>query len=116
MSADEASIGAGSATGKAAKCVLRSKRFRETVGSGFAVTAEKYDPIRKAILAAVPRDREGVTLKELVAAVTRKVPKPLFPKPGSVAWYTKVVQLELEAQGLIARIAGVTPQRVRRVK
>ena len=84
--------------------------------SGFAVTAAKHAPIRKAILASVPRSKDGVTFKELIAAVSRKVPKPLFPKPGSVAWYTKVVQLELEAEGLIARIEGVTPQRVRRVK
>lgn len=94
---------------------MRTKSVKKG-SSGFAVTAEKYEPVRKAILASVPRNKEGLTFKELVAAVTRKVPKPLFPKLGSVAWYTKVVQLQLEAEGLIARIAGVTPQRVRRVK
>lgn len=94
---------------------MRTKSLKQG-SSGFAVTAEKYDPIRKAILASVPRNKEGVSFKELVAAVSRKVPKPLFPKPGSVAWYTKIVQLQLEAEGLIARIEGVTPQRVRRLK
>ena len=81
---------------------------------GFAVTAEKYEPIRKAILASVPRSREGVGFKDLVASVAKLVPKDLFPKKGSVSWYTKVVQLDLEANGQIERIAGVTPQRVRR--
>ncbi len=81
---------------------------------GFTVTAEKYERIRKAILASVPRDKEGVSFKEFVASVNGRVPKELFPKQGSVSWYAKVVQLDLEANGLIERIPGVTPQRVRR--
>lgn len=94
---------------------MRTKSVKQG-SNGFAVTAAKHAPIRKAILAFVPRNPDGVTFKELVVAVSRKVPKALFPKPGSVAWYTKVVQLELEAEGVIARIAGVTPQRVRRIE
>jgi len=81
---------------------------------GFAVTAEKYEPIRRAILTSVPRNKEGVSFKELVESVNARVPKELFPKRGSVSWYTKVVQLDLEANGQIVRIPGVTPQRVRR--
>lgn len=81
---------------------------------GFAVTAEKYEPIRKAILASVPRSKEGVSFKDLVRSVSARVPAELFPKKGSVSWYTKVVQLDLEAKGQLERIAGVTPQRVRR--
>ncbi len=80
---------------------------------GFAVTAEKYEPIRKAILASVPQNKEGVSFKELVASVSGQVPKELFPKRGSVSWYTKVVQLDLEAGGHIERIPDVTPQRLR---
>jgi hypothetical protein len=82
---------------------------------GFTVTAEKYEPIRKAILASVPRDKKGVTFKKLVVSVTGRVPRDLFAKRGSVAWYTKVVQLDLEAKGRIERIPGVTPQRLRRL-
>ncbi len=83
---------------------------------GFAVTAEKYEPIRKAILASIPRSQDGMSFKELVAAVKGRVSEELFPKRGSVAWYTKVVQLDLEAKGQIERIPGVKPQRVRRVR
>jgi hypothetical protein len=83
---------------------------------GFAVTAEKYEPIRRAILASVPRNRTGATFKELVASVAARVRKDLFPKRGSVSWYTKVVQLDLEAKGQIERVPGATPQRVRRVR
>ena len=83
---------------------------------GFAVTREKYDPIRKAVLASVPRNKTGVSSKELVAAVSALVPEELFPKRGSVSWYTKVVQLDLEASGHLARIPGKAPQHVRRLK
>jgi len=81
---------------------------------GFAVTAEKYEPIRKAILASLPRTKNGIAFKELVALVAQRVPEDLFPKKGSVSWYTKVVQLDLEAKGQIERVAGATPQRIRR--
>ena len=77
------------------------------------MTAEKYEPIRRAILASIPRNPEGVSFKELVASVHSRVPKELFPKPGSVFWYTKVIQLDLEANSQIQRIPGVKPQRVR---
>ncbi len=74
------------------------------------MTPEKCEPIRKAILASVPRNRTGVSFKELVATVTSRVPKELFPKKGSVSWYTKVVQLDLEAKGPVERIPGETPR------
>jgi hypothetical protein len=93
---------------------MKTKSVNKNSG-GFAVTAEKYGPIRKAILAAVPRNAEGVSFGRLVQLVTGRVPQALFPKPGSVSWYTKVVQLDLEAEGRIERIPGVTPQRLRRV-
>ncbi len=82
--------------------------------AGFSVTPEKYEPIRKAILRSLPRSQTGLTFKELVASVNCRVSKGLFPKPGSVSWYTKVVQLDLEAAGLVERIPGQTPQRIRR--
>ena len=83
---------------------------------GFAVTPEKYEPIRKAILASIPRTKVGVSFKELVISVSRRVPKELFAKRGSVSWYTRVVQLDLEASGQIERIPDVTPQRIRRAR
>ena len=42
------------------------------------------------------------------------VPADLFPKRGSVSWYTKVVQLDLEARGQLCRVPGQTPQRLLR--
>jgi hypothetical protein len=83
---------------------------------GFAVTPDKYELIRSAILASVPRTGGGVTFKELVASVATRVPTELFPKKGSVSWYTKVVQLDLEARGQLQRKLGQTPQRISRTK
>lgn len=84
--------------------------------AGFAVTPEKYEPIRKAIMASIPKGSSGVSFKELVGAVTQRVPAELFPKKGSVSWYTKVVQLDLEAKGDLERVPDVTPQQIRRMR
>ncbi len=92
---------------------MQTKNVNKARG-GFAVTSEKYDTVRKAILAAVPRRKEGIAYKELVSAVGKRVPVELFPKKGSVSWYTKVVKLDLEAKGSLERIPGVSPQRPRR--
>jgi Family of unknown function (DUF6958) len=35
---------------------------------------------------------------------------------GSVGWYTTSVNLDLEARGLIERVPGAQPQRLRRVQ
>lgn len=86
--------------------------------NGFKVTKPKYDCIRKAMLANLPTTQHGLAFNELVAKVRRDVgdKKDLFPKAGSVMWYTKVVQLDLEKRKIIERIPGVVPQRIRRVK
>ena len=42
------------------------------------------------------------------------MPRELFPKPGSVRWYTKAVQLDLEAKGEIERLPDQAPIRLRR--
>jgi len=85
---------------------LDENRKREPGPWWLLVTSQKYQPVRNAILASLPRGRNGLTFQELVDSVARTLPKSLFPRPGSVSWYTKVVQLDLEAKGLIERIPG----------
>lgn len=81
---------------------------------------EKYTVIREAMLATLPdAGSDGMAfpqLEEKVAAflAERNVPKALFPKPGSVRWYTKAVQLDLEAKGLIERLPKTSPIRLRK--
>ncbi|MBI5868664.1 MAG: hypothetical protein HZB43_10330 [candidate division Zixibacteria bacterium] len=86
--------------------------------SGFKVTKVKYDCIREAILANLPSSKEGLKFNELVSKIKREVGsrKDLFPKAGSVMWYTKVVQLDLEKRRVIERIPEAVPQRLRRLK
>ncbi len=86
--------------------------------NGFKVTKVKYDCIRDAILTNLPSSKEGLKFNELVSRIKRDVGsrKDLFPKAGSVMWYTKVVQLDLEKRKLIERIPEAVPRRLRRLK
>ncbi len=94
---------------------IKTRNINKGVG-GTRISKEKYEAVQKAILAAVPRLKDGILFKELPKEVAKRVPKPLFPKKGSASWYTTVVKLDLEARGLIERIPGEVPQRLRRVK
>ena len=82
---------------------------------------EKYTIIREAMLAVLPDEHsvEGIAFPQLEEGVRaylneRDVPQELFPKPGSVRWYTKAVQLDLEAKGEIERLPKVSPLRLRK--
>ena len=84
---------------------------------------EKYTVIREAILAVLPDDNSGAgmtfpQLEEEVSAylANNNVPEALFPRPGSVRWYTKAVQLDLEAREIIERVPQQTPIRLRKLK
>lgn len=85
------------------------------------LNTEKYNLIREAMLAALPTlsSGESLTFTELEQQVqtyleTKNVPAHLFPKPGSVRWYTKAVQLDLEAKGEIERLPDQAPLRLRK--
>jgi hypothetical protein len=81
---------------------------------------EKYTIIREAMLTHLPgRSSDGLPfaqLEEKVAAylAENNVPIELFPKPGSVRWYCKAVQLDLEAKGIIERLPKQSPIRLRK--
>lgn len=81
---------------------------------------EKYNIIRKAMLTHLPdSSSDGMLFTQLEEKVTahlaeNNVPKELFPKPGSVRWYCKSVQLDLEARGIIERLPKKSPIRLRK--
>lgn len=84
---------------------------------------EKYTVIREAILTALSDNAgsDGMTFPQLEEKVAKflaanDVPMSLFPKAGSVRWYTKAVQLDLEARGLIERVPNLNPIRLRKVE
>lgn len=85
------------------------------------LNVDKYTIIREAMLSALPTQDSGEnmlfsTLEDCVHAYLKEneVPKALFPKSGSVRWYTKTVQLDLEAKGLIERLPNESPIRLRK--
>jgi len=74
----------------------------------------KYEAMKDAIRKIIPRNPPGLTQGEMIAAAARAAPKGMFP--GTKAnWWTKCVQLDLEAQGVLARDGG-KPLRWRRVR
>ena len=80
--------------------------------------AEKYNVIREAMLASLSCD-DWLPFTELEDKVRAwlddaDVPKALFPKPGSVRWYCKAVQLDLEARGEIERKPKKSPLQLRK--
>jgi len=85
------------------------------------LNVEKYNLIREAILASLPAQESGETMSftELEEAIRihldeKQVPTKLFPMPGSVRWYTKAVQLDLEAKEEIERVPNKSPIRLRK--
>ena len=94
---------------------VQTKNVNKGVG-GLRVDQAKYDAVKKAILAVVPRGGEGMLFKDLPKAVAGELPEAIGPTKGSMSWYTTVVKLDLEARGEIERIPGSRPQRLRRAR
>lgn len=65
--------------------------------------AAKYQAMRKAILAVLPRAVPGMTQSEIRQAVLSHLPQTLFPGGAKSAWWAKMVQLDLEAKGIVVR-------------
>ena len=99
---------------------IQAKNFNHP-GYSENLKEEKYSLVREAILATLPDEPgESMPFSELEAAVQgylqqAQVPEELFPKPGSVRWYTKAVQLDLEARGEVERLPDRSPIRLRKV-
>ncbi len=78
------------------------------------VDKAKYDAMKDAVLAVVPRAEPGLTVAEVKAGVLPLLPEALFPGGAKAGWWLKGVQLDLEAKGVIAR-ANVKPLRLHRL-
>ncbi|MGB8983467.1 MAG: hypothetical protein WCC12_16465 [Anaerolineales bacterium] len=78
---------------------------------GVKISREKYEIIRKAILATLRKQRE-MTFMSLSRAVEKEVDGNF---DGSVTWYVTTVKLDLEARGLIKRVPHSRPQLVKLV-
>jgi hypothetical protein len=74
----------------------------------------KYDAIRDAILRVVPRHSDGIPFQDVPDLVQRVLPRRVKERFGSITWYTVTVKLDLEARGVLERVPGARPQRIRR--
>jgi hypothetical protein len=75
--------------------------------------AVRYATVRTALLAALPKKGPGLTQAEMLEATVERLPQDLFPGGEKAGWWTKSVQLDLEAKGLVVRDGG-KPLRWRR--
>ena len=77
------------------------------------IPAWKFEAVRGAILDAVSQaGPEGQPFKGLSGEVKSRLPADTLAKLGSVGWHTTTVKLEMEVAGDIARLDGVSPQRI----
>ena len=67
------------------------------------VDAPMYQAMKQAFLNVLPKTAPGLTYDELSAAVLPHLPDKLYPGGAKAGWYTKAVQMDLEARGVIAR-------------
>ena len=95
----------------------KSERPRVTVqnftspGHVRQVDGIKYDAMKKALLTALPRKKPGLTQAEMWQQVLPHLPQDEFPEGAKAGWWTKCVQLDLEAKAVIARDTASKPLR-----
>jgi hypothetical protein len=83
-------------------------------GKTYRVDAGKYQAMRQAYLKVLPSTAPGLTPAEILQRVPAHLPQDLFPGGARAGWWSKAVQLDLEAKGVIARAKG-SPVRLRKL-
>ena len=67
------------------------------------VDAAKYAEMRRAMLKVLPTKPPGLTQTEIRQAVLRHLSPTTFPGGAKADWWSKLVQLDLEAKGVVQR-------------
>ena len=88
------------ATNSTDKIEIENVNHPGQVGS---VDADMYDAMQRAFLKILPKTSPGLTAEEIREAVLAHLPDKLFPDGAKAGWWTKAVQLDLEAKGLVVR-------------
>ena len=79
------------------------------------VDAEKYEAMKQALMRILPHQAPGLTQTEMRNKVVFHLPEHLFPGGEKADWWSKCVQLDLEADGIIERERTAKPLRWHRV-
>ena len=82
-------------------------------GKTYSADPAKYEAMKKAVLAVLPKASPGLTVAEVQDRVVAHLPEDLFPGGAKSGWWMKAVQLDLEAKGVIAR-TRTSPLRLHR--
>jgi len=102
---------AGSASGKIHKVEIENVNYP---GRATLVDRDKYEAMKRAYLKILPKRSPGLTPAEIQKRVLAHLPDKLFPNGAKAGWWTKAVQLDLEAKGAVAR-EKTRPLRLRKV-
>jgi hypothetical protein len=73
-----------------------------------------YAAMKQAYLKVLPAKAPGLTIAEIQQRVLAHLPEKLYPGGAKAGWWSKAVQLDLEAKGIIAR-TKTTPLRLHKV-
>jgi hypothetical protein len=80
-------------------------------GKTYTVDAAKYEAMKTAFLAVMPKSPPGMTPLDVSREVRPLLPQDLFLGGEKAGWWVKAVQLDLEAKGVITR-ASKAPVRI----
>jgi hypothetical protein len=64
-----------------------------------------YQEMKRAFLSVLPSKPPGLTQSEIRSMILSKLSNVLFPKGAKADWWSKLVQLDLEAKGHVLREA-----------
>jgi uncharacterized protein DUF6958 len=67
------------------------------------VDAAMYEAMKRAFLGVLPKTSPGLASADIQERVLAHLPEELFPGGARAGWWTKAVQLDLEAKGLVVR-------------
>jgi hypothetical protein len=70
------------------------------------VDAAMYEAMKRAYLAVLPPEPPGLTIAEIRPRLEAALPDDLYPGGAKVGWWSKAVQMDLEAKGIVNRIKG----------
>lgn len=88
-------------------------QYPDAAKSAPRISSAKYEAVKSAILQAVSETETGILFRDLPERVSELMSTDQLANLGSVGWYTTTVKLDLEARGLIERVPGSNPRRLR---
>lgn len=80
------------------------------------VDAVKYAAMKTALLKVLPKKLPGLTQTQMRNAVLPHLPAAEFPDAAKTGWWSKCVQLDLEAKGVLKRDTSAKPLQWYRIR